>query len=191
MLVARRVFSVAMVVYLIIWVVVFAFVYRVFGSGFAIALSVILALPIAIALRMFRRWHFLRRREFVFLFALLIVVFGTISGLIWNWYDTGMDRRHVKEMEFVEFGHRLQKDPAFRNIELLVSPKEFWMRGTVASSSDLNRLKSLAAQGHISWDMEEVKVVGGGRSQNMTLPPNADAHGSEVPSPSSNAGPRN
>ena len=151
-----------MVAYLIIWAVVFIFVYHVFGIGAAMGLTVILALPFAVALRMFSRWQSLRRQEFAFLFTVGIVAFGATGGLVWNWYDKGMDLRHAKDVEFIEFGRRLQKDPAFRDVELLVSPKEFWMRGTVTSDADLDRLRSLAAQGHISWDMDEVKVVGGG-----------------------------
>ena len=59
--------------------------------------------------------------EFVFLVGQLTVVFAGVAGVIWNWYDTDMDLQHAKNVEFAEFGRLLHKDPAFRNIESLLS----------------------------------------------------------------------
>jgi hypothetical protein len=52
---------------------------------------------------------------------------------------------------------------SFKNVNFYASPKHiFWMRGTVASDADLNRLRKLASQSHfihIQWN-EELKVIG-------------------------------
>ena len=65
---------------------------------------------------------------------------------------------------------RLHIQPDSTDIELLVAPKGYWMRGTVATNVDLggtvatnvdlDRLRSLAEQGHICWSMKEVEVAG-------------------------------
>ena len=156
---ARRVLSLAIVAYFTAWAGAVVFVSHMFGIYAAIALSLIFVFPFAIALRMRSRWQALRRHEFAFLITFLILVLSAAGGLVWNWYDTGMDQRHALDVEFIEFGRLLREEPTFRSVELFVSEKHnFWMRGTVASSADLTRLRSLAAQYHIRWN-EELRVA--------------------------------
>ncbi len=158
-LATRKVFSLALVGYFLLWLAGFAFVYRVFGFFPAIGLSLILVFPLIVGIRMRGKWQSLRPREFVLLSALLVIVLAAGSGLVWNWYATGMDRRHTEDVECAAFGRLLRKDPAFRKVEIFVSGKHiFWIRGSVASKADLDRLRSLAAQYPIDWN-EEVEVT--------------------------------
>ena len=94
----------------------------------------------------------------MFLFTLLTIALVAVGGIVWNWYDTGMDREHTEDVDYAEFGRLLHSDHAFQNIELLVSRKHiFLMRGSVATNADRDRLRLLAAQYHIRWN-EEVEV---------------------------------
>jgi hypothetical protein len=78
-----------------------------------------------------------------------------------------MDLQHTADVEYAEFSRLLREDTAFGDVQLLHSPRGIlwsgkhvvWMRGTVASDADLNRLRSLAAEYHIPWN-EEVEVTG-------------------------------
>jgi len=158
-LATRKALSLALLAYFALWLAGLAFVYRVFGFIPAIGLSLILVFPFLVGVRMRGKWQSLRPQEFVFLSALLVIVLAAGSGLVWNWYATGMDRRHTEDVQYAEFGRLLRKDPAFRNVELFVSGKHiFWIGGTVASKADLDRLRSLAAQYPIDWN-EEIKVA--------------------------------
>jgi hypothetical protein len=155
----RIVFSLVLLAYVLLWLAGFAFVSGVFGLVPAIGVSLILLFPFIAGVRMRSNWQSLRGREFVFLFTLSIFVFGAVGGVVWNWYATGMDRRHSEDVECAEFGRLLRKDPAFRNVKLFVSGKHiFWIRGTVASKADLDRLRSLAAQTPLDWN-EEVQLT--------------------------------
>jgi hypothetical protein len=147
--------------YLLVWGAGFIFVSQEFGIVSAIKLSLIPVLPLVVALRMCSRWPTVRGREFAFLLALVIIVSGAAVGVLWNWYDTGMDRFHAEDLEYAEFVRTLRKDPAFHNVKPFVSPKHlFWLRGTVASDADLARLRSLADQGRfIRWN-DELEVAG-------------------------------
>lgn len=160
-LVGRRMLTLAIAVYLVAWGAGFVFVSREFGVVSAIKLSLIPVLPLVVALRMRGRWPTVRGREFAFLLALVIIVSGAAVGVVWNWYDTGMDRFHAEDLEYAEFVRVLRKDPAFHNVKASVSPKHlFWLRGTVASDADLARLRSLAVQSRlIRWN-DELEVDG-------------------------------
>lgn len=157
-LTSRKVLSLALPAYFVLCFAGVAFAYRVFGFVPAIGLSLILLVPFIFGIRMRGRWQSLRPRELVLLCVLLVIVLGAASVLVWNWYAIGMDRWHTEDMQYAEFGRLLRKDPAFRNIELYVSGKHIsWIRGTVTSKADLDRLRSLAAQYPVGWN-EDVEV---------------------------------
>jgi hypothetical protein len=170
---SRKLFSLVLLAYLTLSLAGFAFVWRVFGLAAANCLSLIQVLPLIAGIRMRRRWQSLRQREFAYLVTLLVVAVGAVVGLVWAWYAAGLDRQHSSDMELAEFNRLLHKDPAFRDVELEVSPRR-WVfsgaqmlsiRGTVASQADLDRLKSLAAQYHIQWrdEVDKVEVNNGTR----------------------------
>jgi hypothetical protein len=155
-LLIKGLFALAVITYLIVWIFEFIFEYNTFGGGAAITSSVALVIPFVISLKMFIRWHSLRGREFIYLLILVILAFGTDGYLNWNGYDKGLDITHALDMEFIEFGQLLHKDPAFQNVILMQTSKEKWLEGTVKSNEDLFRLRKLAEEGE--WDTEYVKV---------------------------------
>jgi hypothetical protein len=142
---AAKLFSLAILVYLLIWAVGFVFVSRVFGIGITTLLFLIPVLPLVDGLRMRRRWPVVRAREFAFLALLLIVASGCVIGVVKNWYETGMDRRHAEDVKWAEFGRALRQDTAFQDLEIHSSRKHtYWVSGTVASEADVRRLNWLA-----------------------------------------------
>ena len=142
---AAKLFSLAMIVYIIMWAAGFVFVAQVFGIGGTTILSLIPALPFVVGLKMRRRWPAVRRREFAFLALLLIVATGGVIGVVGKWYETGMDRYHADDVKWAEFGRALRKDAAFQDFEIHLSRKHgYWVSGTVASEADIGRLNSLA-----------------------------------------------
>ena len=145
---AARLFSLAFLVYLIVWAAGFGFASREFGLGAATVLSSIPALPLIVGLRMRRRWHSVQSKELVLLALLLVVAIGSSLVVVRNWYETGMDRYHSEDVKFVEFGRALRKDPAFQDIRICFTKTKhiYWVSGTVKSESDLSRLRFLAAR---------------------------------------------
>jgi hypothetical protein len=155
----KRLFFLAIAAYLIIWAALFIFESRPFGVGSAIISSLLQAIPFIIALRMLIRWQTQRRREFVYLFILVIFVYGGVAYRIWDMYDKGQDRYYIEKSEFSEFYQLLHNDPAFRNVEITETPKEYLMTGTLSSEADLNRLKALTTRyPHLNID-ERLKVT--------------------------------
>jgi hypothetical protein len=140
-------FSLAIILYLIVFGAVYVFVSHVFGPGAAILLSLIPFFPLIIAIRMRKKWLTLKGREFVYLVILLIITFCAVPGLILYWYDLGMDHFYAAHMEHVKIVNSLQNDPAFRNL-MLVERKGCWLEGTVPTEADLERLKSILDQDH-------------------------------------------
>lgn len=141
----KTIFSLAIILYLIVFGAVYVFVSHVFGPGAAILLSLIPFFPLIIAIRMRKKWLTLKSREFVYLGILLIITFCAVPGLIWYWYDLGMDHFYAVHLERVNFVDTLHNDPAFRNL-VLVERKGCWLEGTVPTETDLVRLKSILDQ---------------------------------------------
>ena len=140
----QKIFSLAIVLYLSVFGAVFIFVSHVFGPGDAILLSLMPFFPLIIAIRMRRKWLTLKGRESVYLGILLIITFCAVPGLIWYWYDLGMDRLYAEHLERVKFMHLLHEDSAFQKLEL-VERKGCWLEGAVRTPADLDRLRSFAA----------------------------------------------
>jgi hypothetical protein len=144
----KNIFSLAIILYLIVFGALFVFVSHVFGPGAAIFLSLIPLFPLIIAIRMRKKWLTLKGREFVYLGILLIITFCAVPGLIWYWYDLGMDHWYAKHLERVQFVHILHNDPAFLNLKLIES-KGGLLDGTVPTDADLERLKSILSQNQL------------------------------------------
>ncbi|MGL5094010.1 MAG: hypothetical protein ACRDD1_00375, partial [Planctomycetia bacterium] len=97
----------------------FAFVSRDFGHGIpVVVLSLVLALPLAFAVRLRLRWPAVRGREFVFFAVLFCVAAGTSWFAVQAWYTAGLDRYHAEDMKWAKFDRRLRRDPAFREVEI-------------------------------------------------------------------------
>ena len=119
----------------------------VFGLGYMVGVSSILAFPLAVAVGLLRRWPDARRRELALLLSLTAFASGGAITVLRHGYQTGMDRRHTRHLEYAKFRRALRKDHTFDEVELYVSPKDiFWMRGSVCTEADLVRLESLAAR---------------------------------------------
>jgi len=165
---ARKAFSLGIAVYAVAWAGVFVFVYRVFGIDLpAILLSLILAVPLVVAVRMRCRWPALRGREFVFL--LLLVIFASGGGVfvIQHLYDTCRDLMRTEDRRFDEFTRIAHADPAFRDINFLtVSSKRFrQIQGTVATQADLDRFQTLFHEYHFPFYLVEVSVRDGSKQE--------------------------
>ncbi len=156
-----RVLALLIGLYLAAWGSAFLFVSREFGVVAAIALSLMPVFPLAVAVRMCLRWPAVRQRELAFLLVLVMIAAGSVVGVVWDWYATGMNRYHAEDLEYAAFSRTVRKDPAFLNVELWVSPKHiFWMRGTLASDPDLARLRTLANQCRLIQWGEKLEVTG-------------------------------
>lgn len=143
----RRTLGVAVLASLALLVGGFAFVSREFGSRNAAALTPLLALPLAIAARLCRR-PAVFGRGLVF-FAVLFC--GASTGVVLvvrAWYADALDRDHAEDVKWDAFERRVRTDPAFRDVQVNKSERKsiHWASGTVASESDLSRLRSLAAE---------------------------------------------
>ncbi len=149
---AEKLFSIAILVYLLILATGFICVSRVFGIVPTTILFLIPALPLAVGMKMRRRWPAVRMREFAFLTLLLIVAAGGVVGVVQNWYETGMDNRHTEDLMWAKFDQALRKDTSFREIKIQTTePKHiYWVSGTVTSEADLSRLNSLAIENGIT-----------------------------------------
>lgn len=147
--------------YFVLCCVALTFVTTVFGIGPAVGLSLLHALPFAVAVRIRARLYASRMRDFVFLAIASVAALAASTLLVQSWYAAGMHRRHAEDVEYAAFSRRLRQDPRFDDVELFVSGKHvFWMRGTVAEEADLLRLRRLAAQYRIQWG-DEVRVRDG------------------------------
>jgi hypothetical protein len=147
-----RLFSLAILAYLIAWAAGFAFVSRVFGLDDAMFLSLIPVFPLIVAIRLRRRWPAVRGTELILLLLLLTIASGGGVFVVRDWFDKGMDHRHAEDVQWAEFGVILRKDPAFKNVEIKKSLRKniYWVDGVVATEADLDRLQSLATRCGIS-----------------------------------------
>jgi hypothetical protein len=144
----RRALGVAVFASLALLVGGFAFVAQEFGVRSAATLSLLLALPLVIAVHLCRRWPAGRSREL----AYLAILFGVASVggtfVVRVWYADGLDGDHAKDVQWTAFERRLRRDPAFRDVQVHKSERKniHWASGTVESQADLARLRSLAAE---------------------------------------------
>ncbi len=145
---SARLLSLVILVGLIAWAGGFVFVFRVFGLGSAMLLSLVLAFPLIVAVRMRRRWPAVRGAEFVLLSILSAVASGGGAFVVWDWFDKGMDQDHAAYLKYAKLGRRLSMDPAFRHVEAHLAGRRgiYWVSGEVASKADLDRLIALARQ---------------------------------------------
>ncbi len=149
---SARLFSLAILGYLVAWAAGFAFISRVFGLEGAMLLSLIPVFPLIVAIRLRRRWPAVRGTDLVRLFLLLAIASGAEVFVVRDWIDKGMDRQHAEDLMWAEFGVALRRDPAFKNVEIKKSLRKdiYWVSGTVDTEADLERLRSLATRCGIS-----------------------------------------
>lgn len=147
----RRLFTLAILAYSSFWGVGLPLLALTFGSGSAIGLAIIVALPLIIALRMRNRCDAVRKGELAMLLTLVIVVFVAAVTVITIWYDAGLDHRHTRDLKHAQFGRLLHKDPAFGKVEVYNCKGAAWLQGTVDSHADLQRLNALADQYGVGW----------------------------------------
>ena len=156
----QRLFFLAIAVYLALGIAQFIFLSCTFGNGGAVFISLILAVPLPVAVRLCFRRSSVRGSEVVYLTLLTVFVLGTSGGLIRWSYHNGGDRAHAQDVRFAELTRLVREDPAFGNIELFPGGKygpEVY--GTVASQADRDRLESLVKRHGFALD--GVDVAGG------------------------------
>jgi hypothetical protein len=149
-----RLFSVAIGVYVIAWIAEFIFITKVFGPKNAIALSFLSVLPFLLSVYMRCRWKSLKPGDWLALVLLLAV---TIEGAFLfsrGWYEAGWHYRRGEWTFFTpkseedrawdEFSRVLHKEPGFRFITHRRFRGVNWLKGSLESEADLERLIELA-----------------------------------------------
>jgi hypothetical protein len=157
---ACRVFCAAIFCYAFCAVVSLVYIFSIFGIGPAVSLGVILALPFLASVRVLSR-KIASGREFFYLTVLVLCAISTAVFLVRAWRNAGMDRRHTEDIIFYQLKQAMQRDRAFNDVRPFVSGKHFfWLRGSVASKADLERLQALAGHYEVRVGiMVEVRSV--------------------------------
>lgn len=146
----------ALIAYAILLVCGFIFLSRHFGYLSPIFALFILALPLAVAVRLCRRWPAIRLRELALLACLFLAAAGAGVFMVQSWYAAGFDRDHAEDMRWAEFERRMRLDPAFRDVTVHESVRKnvHWVSGVLDSESDLARLKAMAIECGIEQGLE-------------------------------------
>ena len=113
----RKRLSLVVAAYLALGIAQFIFLSRTFGDDGEIFMSLILVVPLPIAMRLCFRRSAVRGREVVYLTLLTIFVLGA-SGYLVQWsYRNGADLAHAQHVRFAELTGLVRNDPAFSHIE--------------------------------------------------------------------------
>jgi len=165
---AKKAFSLGTAVYAVVWLCVFIFASQVFGMGPAAGLSLVLAFPLLVAVRMLLRWSAARGRDFALLLVLLAFVFGGGVYTVWYWYDVGMDSEHASDVRFAELTRIAHEDPAFQNVEFSIADYKgrYVITGRVASRADFERFQTLCDQYEFQSFAKAVAVMNGNQRNN-------------------------
>lgn len=144
----RRVLEVIAFAWLVFIVALFGYAFRVFGTGIAMVLSVLLILPLVVWARIYRRWPAVRRREFAFVAVLALATMVGEFVAIRRCYENSWDRTHAEDIHWHNFERRCREDLAFKGVQIHKSVRKniHWASGTVATEADLVRLRSLAVE---------------------------------------------
>ena len=143
---AARLFSVAIVVYLVVCVAGFIFLATVFRLIPVLILSLISALPLIGGLRLRRRWNSVKVSEIGLLVVLLAIATGGEIMVVKQWYKEGDHLAPSEEARiWKEFKQQVHREPGLQNIEIR-KLKEYFVSGKVESEADFQRLISLATK---------------------------------------------
>jgi hypothetical protein len=159
---ARMAFAIVIVVYAALWVTTFEFVSREFGSNKAVGLSLVLAIPFVIALRLCLRRHAVRAVEIVYFLVLLCLTLAGSVVAVRQWQDVKPDPSDAKDVEFRQLADVVHSDRAFEHIEFRIAESKgyrYLLRGSAASHADVERLEVLCSQGGFSRGIMEIEVV--------------------------------
>jgi hypothetical protein len=161
----KKAFLFGIASYIIAWVGILVFGFRVFGIGAAIGLSLFLIFPFVVAVRMYHRWPTVRRTEFALLLVLLFSVFGGSAFTVWRWYDSCMDLQHARDLRFDELAQEAHAVPAFRGVEFSSTNYKgrYVIRGTVATQADLERFLALCDRYDFRFYAKGVTAVSGNK----------------------------
>lgn len=151
---SARLFSLAIVVYVVAWAVGFLFVAKDFGLQGAIALSSLPMILLLVSFRMRLRWDRVNAFDFFPLgFIALFVGFG-VWTLIQSWYSAGYHLRpegwvlyhppSQEDLDWKAFGLAFAKDPAFRGLNMQHFRGVYWLSGSLKNEAELDRLLELA-----------------------------------------------
>jgi hypothetical protein len=92
------------------------------------------------------------RREKAYVANLFVLLGVGAAGAIWKWHESGLGRFHAEDIESDRFIRAVSRDASFKNVEVGVTPKDIaWMRGSVVSAADRDRLRALARQYRMHW----------------------------------------
>lgn len=141
----KRLFCVAIVVYLIAWCVGAVYSASVFRLKLVLFPSLIAGLPIIAAVQLYRRWNSVRVSDCVSLVLLLMLSTAGTGLVVRHWFRSGYHLPPSEEdQNWDKFGRELRKDRRFRNITHHRFRGVNWLKGSLQSEEDLEHLVELA-----------------------------------------------
>ncbi len=143
---AQRFLS-ALVAYAVVCVVGFVVIASKYGLRPSLALSLIAIAPVLIGLRIHRRWESVRSQEFVFLAILWVICIGGVTLITRAWdeggfYGTVFATPTEEDSNWKRFKNELRRDAAFRDLTIEHFRGVSWVKGSLGSEADLERLVS-------------------------------------------------
>jgi hypothetical protein len=169
----RKFFFLGMILYALAWTVILIVVNQTFGSGVIILLALIFTAPLLFtfvtAARMQRQLLCVRRREFVFLTILAVILLCSGGYTVWYFHNLGMDAAHAERMKYEELVRIARSDAAFYHVKFSIAEEKqggysCYLNGTVSSQDDLDRLKALGKSVWLYWDTDGVVVEKNGKN---------------------------
>lgn len=152
--IAARLFSLAIMVYIVTWAVELIFIAKVFGVHRAMLLSLIPMIPLLAAVRMQLRWQRVNALDFVPLGLVVFVACFGVYAIVQSWYVAGYHQRadgwalnqppSQEDFDWEEFVRAFAKDPSFRGLRIKHFRGTYWLSGSLNTESDLERLIELA-----------------------------------------------
>ena len=157
----RKLFVCLLLVYLLFFLVFVEYVWIRFGLAYAIGGGLLAGIPLVIGRRFYSTWKDRRKRDFMYLAAVTLMVCVSLLYLHGAWYRSCIDLTHAEDVRWAKFERALHKDPAFEKVEVdsIMSHKfGYSIRGSVPTESDLERLQGLLLEYSIEDDIKQIQV---------------------------------
>jgi Leucine-rich repeat (LRR) protein len=157
---SKKIFLLAHSAYMVIWIGILIYVYKIFGVGYMNGLLLLASIPFFVSLRMLWKWDKQKKRDFIALGIVVASVFIATPFVINDWDSKGMDKEHASDVGFFEFSKIVRSKPAFRAIGCHERGRKggHWISGEVFSEEDFEQLKALTEKYEIGG-IEEIGVI--------------------------------
>ncbi len=133
----------------------FVLINRDFGIEGASVLSIMLALPLFVAIRLRRRSFAVQQQEVSFFLVLFCAAAGGSAFTVHTWYSNGVHHRHLEDVQWYQFESEFRRDPAFQSLNTEWNKKtRYYLVGEVSADDDLERLRLLALKHQVRWPLD-------------------------------------